>query len=153
MSGVYLEQRMIQTSTSLTKDLARHLFARGQQGLVAIVSTNPPGLHAALRKQWMVLLRQVQRERASTLQSARILVLSEQIAWMQRLRFSLAAARKQSDVIVLTPDEYLGATLNNTFQSLYLTDETIFTQYELNSFTNKLTEGSTAIVYSLITTN
>jgi hypothetical protein len=122
VNGVYLEQRMIHSSTSLTKDLSRHLFARRPQGRVAILTDSPIGLHAALRKQWMVLLRQVQRERSSTLKAARILVLSDQIQWMQRVSFTCAApSKKQADIYIMTAQDY--ARSDGQFEMLYLTDD------------------------------
>lgn len=123
MNEVYLEQRMVHSKNSLTKDLARHLFARGRQGRVAIITDNPPGLHAALRKQWVVLLRQVQRERSSTLRAVRILILSEQISWMQHVSFAKnTPAEQPADVYITTADKYLETS--DTFNALYITDRT-----------------------------
>lgn len=123
MSSTYLEQRMIESSTSLSKDLARHLFARGKQGPVAIITDTPSNLHAALRKQWMILLRQVQRERSSTLQTARIQVLSRQIIWMQHTTFACGTTgKKQVDIRLLTLEEY--ATSAISYRTIYITNGT-----------------------------
>ena len=88
MSDVYIEERMTPPHISLSWDLAHHLYIRGPQGRVVIITNKPFSLHASLRKQWVALLRQVQRERSSTLQGGRIIALSDQIMWMQRLLFS-----------------------------------------------------------------
>jgi hypothetical protein len=96
MHGLYIEQRSLNGKTLLSWDLAHHIYARGSQGKVAIVTDKPIELLAATKKQWFKLMRQVQRERSSTLNAVRIGELTRQIAWMQNLTFS---AKSPDDIL------------------------------------------------------
>jgi len=71
-----------------TKDLARHLYTRMFRGSIVIVAERPAALLGPLRKQWLKLARNVQKERARTLDAERIAELSSRVARMQSLRFS-----------------------------------------------------------------
>lgn len=88
MQDLYIESRALSGGTLLSWDIAHHMYARGVQGNIAVVTDKPVALMAATRKQWLRLMRQVQRERSSTLNTVRIMELSNQIGWMQRLAFS-----------------------------------------------------------------
>lgn len=84
-----------------TKDLARHLFIRMHCGKVVIATDHPQITISLLRKQWLKLMRKVQRERASTLNAARIYELNQIVIKMQTLRF----------VAGWPPDEYPSANV------------------------------------------
>lgn len=71
-----------------TKDLARHMFTRMYCGKIVIVSDRPQATNAALRKQWLKLMRKVSKERSSTLNAARMLCLSDMIAKMASIKFT-----------------------------------------------------------------
>lgn len=73
MNDLYVELR--DTTSATSWDIARHLFARQLNGNVAVVADNPVALLSAVKKQWARLERQVQRERASTLDATRIWAL------------------------------------------------------------------------------
>ena len=96
MHGLYIEQRSLNGKTLLSWDLAHHIYARGMQGKIAVVTEKPIELLAATKKQWLKVMRQVQRERSSTLNAVRIGELTRQIAWMQNLTFS---ARSPDDIL------------------------------------------------------
>jgi hypothetical protein len=64
------------------------LYVRAPCGKVVIVADRPGVVLAALRKQWLVLTRKVQRECASTLNAVKIFELRRTIAHMQMLRFA-----------------------------------------------------------------
>jgi hypothetical protein len=97
---MYIERRSLNGKTLLSWDLAHHIYARGMQGKVAVVTDKPAELLATTKKQWLKLMRQVQRERSSTLNAVRIGELTRQIAWMQNLTFSAKA-----------PDDILNADI------------------------------------------
>lgn len=89
MSGhLYVEERPRDASRSLPWDIAHHLYARPVRGKVFVVAENPVSLMAAVSKQWYRLVRQVQRERSSTLDAKRILALTQKTVSMQRVRFT-----------------------------------------------------------------
>lgn len=106
MQGLYIECRSLNGKTLLSWDLAHHMYARGQQGKVAVVTDKPVELLSATKKQWVKLMRQVQRERSSTLNAIRVSELTRQIMWMQNLSFSSKP-----------PDDLLEADV--TFASVY----------------------------------
>lgn len=93
MHGFYTENRKLPAGISLSRDLTQHIFMRAARGPVVVISERPQDLAAVSKKQWHVLLRLVQRERASTLRATRIAELTNQITWMRELGFT---ARKDS---------------------------------------------------------
>lgn len=87
MSGLYIERRQLSGAASLSWDMAHHLYARALQGEVVVTCESPSTLRASVRKQWVKLLRRVQRERSSTLDAARIQELTNELNYLQQLHF------------------------------------------------------------------
>ncbi|HEU5187287.1 MAG TPA: hypothetical protein VFT87_02165 [Candidatus Saccharimonadales bacterium] len=108
MHGLIREEGSFGANPS-TKDLARHLFTRMSCGKVVIVTDHPQTLMSPLRKQWLKLMRRVQRERSSTLHAARIAELSNTIARMQSLKFAIGYPPDDypSDVCLATVEQLL----------------------------------------------
>lgn len=100
MNSLYVEKRELRAHASLAWDLAHHIYTRQLMGKIVVVTEGPPGLMAAVSKQWRVVMRQALRERSSTLKSARILELSQEIAEMGRTRF-VAGTDEMSNADVL----------------------------------------------------
>lgn len=122
MNGhLFVEKRPIKDTLSLSWDLAHHLYSRPLKGKVVIVADEPARLLAAFSKQWYRVLRQVERERSSTLHAQRILALTQKLANIKRVRFvaKTPAAEPQGDVFFVTPE----ALLNNPpiCRTLYVT--------------------------------
>lgn len=125
MHGLIREENSFSANPS-TKDLARHLYTRITCGKAVIVADNPSSLLPALRKQWLKLMRKVQRERASTLNAERIYELSEVVTHMQNLRFSTAwppDGYKPADVYIATIDELLRWAPEAECRTVYVTCE------------------------------
>ena len=108
MHGLVIEKRA-PTGKPLSQELARHICERAAQGNVAIVADKPTDLLASTRKQWFKLIRQVQRERSSTLNPARIAELVRQVTWMQNLSFTSKAPEDmlEADVTFATADDFV----------------------------------------------
>jgi hypothetical protein len=109
------------------KDLARHLYTRMNCGKAVIVASNSNILLPSLRKQWLKLMRKVQKERASTLNAGRICELSEVVIRMQNLRFSTSwppDGYKPADVYITTVDELLRWAPEAECRTIYTTCET-----------------------------
>lgn len=87
MHGLIREEGSFGANPS-TKDIAKHLYTRMYAGKVVIVAAKPATLLGPLRKQWLRLMRRVQKERAKTLDAARIQELASRVARMQSLRFT-----------------------------------------------------------------
>lgn len=106
------------------KDLARHLYTRMNCGKVVIVASNPSSLLPSLRKQWLKLMRKVQKERASTLNAERIYELNEVVIRMQTLRFTTTwppDPYKLADVYIATIDELLRWAPEAECRTVYVT--------------------------------
>jgi hypothetical protein len=68
-SSLIVEHR--QPTTALSVDLAYHISRRRVKGRIAVVASNPQALISSVRKQWLRLIRLIQREQASTLNHRR----------------------------------------------------------------------------------
>ena len=130
-------------ANSGTKDLVRHLYTRITCGKVVIVADNPARLLSTLRKQWLKLMRKVQKERASTLNTERIYELNEVVIRMQTLRFTATwppDPYKPADVYIATVDELLRWAPEVECRTVYVTCEVAMEQ--LHMVTAWMNEGS-----------
>lgn len=100
MAGFYVEQRVVSNASSITWDIARHLFTRQLRGVAVVLSSKPAGFHSALTKQWYKLVRMAEREQASTLNANRIQEFTREVAQMQRLRFVVGPPTEGDDYAV-----------------------------------------------------
>lgn len=91
-SGLVVEHRRPGSAVSI--DLALHMSQRRSQGTIAVVTDRPQALMGSVRKQWLKLIRHVQREKSSTLNRQRKGDLDEAIRHMQSIRFT---ARNDAD--------------------------------------------------------
>lgn len=74
-------------TTPIASDIARHLQSRQYLGLTIVVCQNPLSMLSATRKQWLRLARNLQKQRASTLNAEDILRFTHTIMHMQHLQF------------------------------------------------------------------
>lgn len=109
MYALFTEQRSINGKNLLSWDLAHHLYMRSVRDKVIIVTEKPVDLLASTRKQWLKLMRQVMRQRASTLNTVRTLELTEQISYMQNLQFSAKRPQEylDADVTFATAEDFI----------------------------------------------
>jgi hypothetical protein len=87
MYGLSTEQRLL-GAVPLSRDLAFHICRQSLYGKVVVVTDKPNALLASGRKQWLRLIRKMQVERARTLDTERIQVLTNDLARMQTVTFS-----------------------------------------------------------------
>ncbi len=146
MLGLYTEQRSLNGKTLLSWDLARHIYMRGLQGKVAIVTDKPVELLATTKKQWLKLMRQVQRERSSTLNATRVAELTRQIVWMQSLSFSAKPPEDmlEADVTFARADDFV--RVPPQCGALYVTYQ--FEREKLHMITAWMPEGAVVVVYA-----
>ncbi|MGD8373757.1 MAG: hypothetical protein PVI21_02760 [Candidatus Woesebacteria bacterium] len=92
-----------------TKDLVRHMYTRTACGKVVIIADNPTALLSPLRKQWLKLMRKVQKEAAKTLNATRIYEFGQVVIRMQTLQFSYkwSADIYPADICLATPEQLL----------------------------------------------
>ena len=71
MSKHYFELRLTGASTTIAADVARHLQTRQYLGTAIVICENPIIFMSVVRKQWLKLVRALQKQRASTLKCRR----------------------------------------------------------------------------------
>ena len=144
MHQLIIEQRT-QTGSGISGDLAKHLYGRMLRGKVVVVCERPAGFMSAVRKQWLKVCRQVQRERASTLQTTHLLELTHALTYMQSLRFSARPPEEElsTDVSFATPAQLLAwAPVCHT---MYVTCEV--TKEDLYRITAWMVRGGLVVIY------
>jgi hypothetical protein len=101
-------------NTSLAADLATYLQARQHLGKTLMICDKPINTLAVVRKQWLKLARNLQKERASTLNTEKILRLTSTITHMHHMAFTAKSPEEQSsaDVFFLEPQTQYTLPLN-----------------------------------------
>lgn len=86
------------------------MLARQIQGRVAVVTDRPIPLMSATRKQWLKIIRHVERERSSTL-SARRFELTDELAYLKNVTFTAERpiADPQASICFATVEDFLQA--------------------------------------------
>lgn len=122
MADLYIERRSLLRGSSLSWDLAHHMYTRQSLGPMIVLAEEPAGMLSGVKKQWLTLGRQVQRERAATLKSRRIQELTREVGHMQRLRFTTKSPNDTpvaDGVYFFTVEQAL--VLQPSCQTLYIT--------------------------------
>ncbi len=145
MHGFYSEHRSLSVGMSLSRDLAQHIYMRGAREGVVVAAEKPIDVLSTTKKQWHGLMRQVERERASTLKLSRIAELTDQINWMQRLHFTIQLEESLLDgtVTFATPSELIQRP--PICPTLYITAQ--ISKEELHLMTSWLPRNSVVILY------
>lgn len=122
--NIYYEVRsmpLFGPPSPVASDMARHLQSRQYLGITVVVCQNPVSMLSAMRKQWLRLARNLQKQRASTLNAEEILRFTHTIMHMQHLQFIAQVPTEQAEahIFFVTPDE-LGP-LPPGCQTLYIT--------------------------------
>lgn len=130
-----------------TKDLARHMYTRTACGKVVIVADNPASLLSPLRKQWLKLMRKVQKEAAKTLNTTRIYEFGQVVIRMQTLQFSCkwSADIYPADVCIATSAQLLQWAPE--CQTLYVTCE--IRREDLYVITALMSKGALVVICKL----
>jgi hypothetical protein len=84
----YVEVRQVVEASELSLDLARHLACRLLVGQVAILTKRPSVFAAVLGKRWLSVLRDMEREHASTLNPIRRRELARELKLMRSAVFT-----------------------------------------------------------------
>jgi len=121
---LYYEVRAMRTfgpPTPIASDIARHLQSRQFLGVTVVVCHNPLSMLSSLRKQWLRLARNLQKQRASTLNAEEILRFTHTIMHMQHLQFvaHVPAIETEGHIYFVTPEEL--ESLPPGCLSLYIT--------------------------------
>lgn len=144
MHGLFIETHSRQTKP-FSYDLARHICSHGPQGKIAIVADKPEALLASTRKQWLKLIRQLQNERSSTLNLARIDLLAQQILWMEGLLFTCKPPTDllEVDITFATADDFV--RVPPICRCVYITYT--FEREKLHMLTSWMPRNSLVVIY------
>lgn len=121
----YLETRHLNTASdsNLLADIMKHLQSRQYLGQAVIVCDKPSTMISVSRKSWLRQARTLQKDRAGTADTEKILRLTKSITHMQRLQFAAKRPELQpsAQVFFITPEEAAACLLPVETYSLYLT--------------------------------
>jgi len=99
--GSGIEIRYSPASRSVSGDIARDIADNHLHGDIVIVCAgNPTFAHAAFRKQWLQVLRTVEREQAGSLNPQTRTMLTRKIADMQALCFTTLGGSADSAAVI-----------------------------------------------------
>jgi len=108
--NLYYEVRTVSAfgpAMPIASDIARHVQSRQYLGTTIVVCRNPLSMLSATRKQWLRLSRNLQKQRASTLNAEEILRFTHTIMHMQHLQFIAQAPTEKAEghIFFTTPEE------------------------------------------------
>lgn len=130
---------------SLSRDLAEEIRERGVFGKIAVVTDRPIVLLSATRKQWLKLARRTCRDRSSTLNTMKVARLTQQIAWMQSLRFTASAPTDllEANITFATAEDFV--RVPPVCRTIYITYG--FEKENLHMLTSWMPKGGLVVVY------
>jgi hypothetical protein len=114
-------------------------------GKIAIVTDKPIPMLSATKKQVIQLIRRLQHERSSTLDSRRVSELTQDIGWMQSLKFSakVPVDLLDADVTYGTADNF--ARFPPICSTVYVTGK--FEKEKLYMLTSWISKGGRVVMY------
>lgn len=133
------------TPEFLSKELAEQLYETSYYGKAVVVTDKPAALLAATRKQWVGYTRNLQRQRASTLDAIKITDATRQIAWRQSLRFSAKPPEDVLEAAVTFGIAEAFVKFPPTCRTLYITYS--FSREQLYMLTSWMPKGGVVIFY------
>jgi hypothetical protein len=118
----YIDNRSAGTTEYMSLDLSRHLPRRLTVGPAVIVTDRPTVMHAVIRKRWQRIIREVKRQRASTLNVQKKAGLDYELEHLRACRFTTKSFEEfpTAHVFLVSP-RYLERALPPCYPTLYLT--------------------------------
>lgn len=135
-------------STSVGAEIARHLAMRQDLGTAVVITDTPSVLISVVRKMWLRLTRQLQNQRAGTLNPEEILRLTHTIMHMQHMQFvaKTPATCPDAQVYFVTPKQ-LDSMPPSCF-TLYLCDGNI-RSYIIQKAVESMPSSSTVVNFDV----
>lgn len=101
------EVRSVKTNIQLNIDVSRHILERHAFGPITIIAERPVIYLSVLRKHWLKLGRQLQIERARTMDPAKIALITKQVGAIYTLRFraSTYPHGQDADIFLVDPND------------------------------------------------
>lgn len=121
---LYIETVQLATDEQISLHLTRHLPQRLAVGSVVIIHPRPAVLLAVIRKRWMHVIREIEREHSSTLDRTKRYYLHQEITRMQSYKFSARLKNINGvDALLLAYDD--ARVMVPCCFTMYILDETI----------------------------
>jgi hypothetical protein len=121
---LYIETVRLATDEQISLHLTRHLPQRLSVGNVVIIHQRPAVLLAVIRKRWMHIIREIEREHSSTLDRTKRYYLQQEIHRMRSFRFSAKLKDIRGVDALLISYEAAREMVPCCF-TMYILDETI----------------------------
>jgi len=117
----YVDIRPAATTDQMSLDLSRHLPRRLSVGPALIVTDRPAVLLSVVRKRWLKIIREVKRQRASTLEPQRKAGLDYELEHLRACRFTIRSFQQfpTADVFFVSPAQL--SKLPPCYPTLYIT--------------------------------
>lgn len=115
----FIDIRHLSSPEKISLDLSRHLPRRAAVGAVAILAERPAVMLSVIKKRWSILIREVERQYSSTLQSDKKAGLLKELERLRSYTFAIAEKRTTSTHILVAQPEDL--RFEDRFATMYLT--------------------------------
>lgn len=140
----YIELRQVDTPEKISLDLARHLPCRSAVGPVLVVTDRPTIALPVIRKRWVKIIREVERQRSSTLDRIKKESLQREAERLSSLTFAANTAyvAPPADIIFTSPEH---AYTLQRYRTLYLV--TLPAIRQLQTFLERLPPGNLIVSY------
>jgi hypothetical protein len=144
--SIQIEIRYAPASRSVSNAVAHDIADNHLHGNIVIVSAgNPLYAYAAFRKQWLQVVRAVERERASTINLEKLQVLMPKLAQMRRQRFTTMPERASfNDTVFFTTTGELAQQPRNC-RVLYVTHPV--SDEALQTIISNMADGGVVVRY------
>jgi hypothetical protein len=143
--GLTVEHRKLEGSDLLSKDLACHIAEQCLKGTVAIVTERPIPLMSVTRKQWLKLIRKIERARSSTLNHEQRKSLSNDILYLENVTFSAKKPLKDPTASVCFATAKKSLLAPPICQTLYITTST--EKHERYMLTSWMPTNGLVVIY------
>lgn len=139
----YVDSRATTSTEQLSLDLTRHLPQRLSVGSAVIVADRPTIFLPVIRKRWMTIVREVEKQRARTLDRVKRTSLERELTRMLAWRFSTKIDKPDTDVLVIKPEQTVCELPEH--HTLYLATDITTDQFA--SALEHAATGSVVVVY------
>lgn len=139
----YIDIRKLSSTEQISLDLSRHLPRRAAAGMVAIISDRPMVWISVVRKRWSTIIREVERQYASTLQQDKKRGLLKELDHLRSCRFDLAVKQTALTRVVFASFDQLPA--QSQFSTIYVTCPLAY--HQLKQVVGHLTAGGFLVTY------
>lgn len=139
----YLDGRESHSTEQVSLDITRHLPRRLAVGTAVVVNDRPGVFLAVIRKRWMYLVREVEKQRSSTLDRTKRQELTRELERLGSYRFTADISHAHADALLISPAQTVcELPLYNT---LYITYP--ITEGQFTSALDYSLQGALVVVY------